>query len=179
MVLQCLQQQFDWILKFRKKEKTDHVAKKIAAKLLARYPLPTRWIVAVYRDPDMTPIPIMARADIKPKLSGGYVLQDGDLYVALYPFAEGEEPMMIDGRQVDEFCSRRIPGAGDDNRQCDVGSSDGEFIYDQLRRQGIVPSQANLIVVPRGGDLTLKMVPEGSLNPFFTKSFPDFHIVAF
>ena len=62
---------------------------------------------------------------------------------------------------------------------CDVGSSDGEYVFDELRRQRIVTDNHDLIVVPSEGQLSVRTVPLGSLPPFFAKKYPDFDIIAF
>lgn len=157
---------------------TEQVAEQVSEAMTGLYPLPTRWIVAVYTD-DRNPNSRAAVKPIKPKLSANYNVKDINGYhVAIYPFFDGQSPRMVNGQLVDEFCNRPVTAAGK-MPQCDVGSSDGEYVYDELRRQGIVPSNLDLIVVPSGGKLSVRTVPLGSLPPFFAKKYPDFDIAIF
>lgn len=157
---------------------TEQVAEQVAEAMSGRYPLPTRWIVAVYTD-DRNTISRAAVKPIKPKLSASYNVKDINGYhVAIFPFFDGQSPRMINGQLVDEFCNRPVTAAGK-MPQCNVGSSDGEYVYDELRRQGIVPSNLDLIVVPSEGRLSVRTVPLGSLPPFFAKKYPDFDIAIF
>lgn len=99
-------------------------------------------------------------------------------HVALFPFMDGRQPQVIDGAAIDDFCGRPVPGAGD-MPQCDVGSTDGEYVYNELRRLNIVPNYLDLIVVPSQGRLSVRSVPLGNLPPFFAKNYPDFDIIVF
>ncbi len=164
---------------------TEEVAERVAQVMAETYPLPTRWIVAVYTDErgqqiqEEIPISRQAVKPIKPKLSADYNIENiGGYKVALFPFTNGTSPKMIDGRRIDTFCNQPVTGAGQ-MPTCDVGSSDGEYVYDELRRLRIVPNNLDLIVVPSEGQLSVKTVPLGSLPPFFAKNYPDFDIIVF
>lgn len=165
---------------------TENIAERVAQIMSEVYPLPTRWIVAVYSDerrqqmnPELNQISRAAIKPMKPKHSAEYHIKNINGYqVALFPFLDGATPKMIDGRRVDAFCNQPIRGAGQ-MPTCDVGSSDGEFVYDELRRLRIVPDPLELIVVPSEGQLSVRSVPLGGLPPFFAKNYPDFHIIAF
>ena len=168
---------------------TEDIAERVAQIMSQNYPLPTRWIVAVYTDergrPTQIPEQVPAETSrasmktIKPKHSSHYHIKNINGYqVALFPFNEGAAPEMIDGRNIDAFCNRPIKGAGQ-MPICDVGSTDGEYIYDELRRLRIVPDPLDLIVVPSEGRLSVRSVPLGSLPPFFAKNYPDFNIIVF
>ena len=157
---------------------TEEVAEQVAQVIATLYPLPTRWIVAVYTD-DRESVSRAAIKPIKPKLSTNFNIKNvNGFHVALFPFLEGKMPHIIDARRVDEFCDRPIKGAGQ-MPTCDVGSTDGEYVFDELRRLGIVPDSFDLIVVPTEGQLSVRTVPFGSLPPFFAKKYPDFNIIVF
>ncbi|KAI9552507.1 hypothetical protein GHT06_022873 [Daphnia sinensis] len=177
LVGECFQRQLSEI---RSEESTtEQVAEQVAQVMATRYPLPTRWIVAVYTDERELSISRAAIKPIKPKLSANFKVKTANGYhVALFPFLEGKQPHLIDGRRIDEFCDRPVQGAGQ-MPTCDVGSTDGEYVYDELRRQGIVPEPLDLIVVPTEGQLSVRTVPLGSLPPFFAKKYPDFDIIVF
>ncbi|XP_057380848.1 uncharacterized protein LOC130703374 [Daphnia carinata] len=177
LVGECFQRQLSEI---RSEESTtEQVAEQVAQVMATRYPLPTRWVVAVYTDEREMSISRAAIKPIKPKLSANFKVKTANGYhVALFPFLEGKEPHLIDGRRIDEFCDRPVQGAGQ-MPTCDVGSTDGEYVYDELRRQGIVPEPLDLIVVPTEGQLSVRTVPLGSLPPFFAKKYPDFDIIVF
>lgn len=182
IVEECFQLQLTDIFDFdgqpEQPVSTDQVAQQVAETMSQLYPLPTRWIVAVYTD-DRNAVSRAAVKPIKPKLSASYNVKDINGYhVAIFPFLDGQSPRMINGQQIEQFCNRPVPGAGQ-MPLCDVGSSDGEYVYDQLRRQGIVPENLDLIVVPSEGQLSVRTVPLGGLPPFFAKKFPDFDIVVF
>ncbi len=163
---------------------TDKIAEKVAQALSLLYPLPNRWIVGVYRDEreQLRQMGLNSRAavmPIKPKLSAEYNIKNISGYnVALFPFPDGTKPKMINGRFVDVFCNRPVIGAGE-KPTCDVGSSDGEYIFDELRRLGIVPVPLDLIVVPSDGQLSIRTVPPDNFPPFLSKHYPDFDIIAF
>ncbi|KAK4037352.1 uncharacterized protein LOC116928371 [Daphnia magna] len=178
LVGECFQRQLSEI---RSEESTtEQVAEQVAQVMATRYPLPTRWVVAVYTDErETSSISRAAIKPIKPKLSANFNVKTANGYrVALFPFLEGKQPHLIDGRRIDEFCDRPVQGAGQ-MPTCDVGSSDGEYVYNELRRQGIVPEPLDLIVVPSEGQLSVRTVPLGSLPPFFAKKYPDFDIIVF
>lgn len=157
---------------------SEQVAEQVANVMSNLYPLPIRWAIAVYTDERNT-ISRAAFKPIKPKLSANYIVKDINGYhVAIFPFFEGQNPRMIDTQLIDQFCYRPIIAIGKITR-CNVGSSDGEYVYDELRRQGIVPPNLDLIVVPSEGKLSFKTVPHGSLSFFFAKKYPDFDIVIF
>ena len=158
---------------------TEEVAERVAQIMAEVYPLPTRWVIAVYTDQRGQQNSRAAVKPIKPKLSANYNIKSiGGYNVALFPFVNGTSPKIIDGRNIDKFCSRPVTGAGQ-MPTCDVGSSDGEYVFDELRRQRIVTDNHDLIVVPSEGQLSVRTVPLGSLPPFFAKKYPDFDIIAF
>ncbi|XP_057379662.2 uncharacterized protein LOC130701895 [Daphnia carinata] len=173
VVEQCFQRQLGEI---RSESTTEQVAEQVAQVMSTLYPLPTRWIVAVYTGQQG-----MERGAIKPlksKLSADFNVIINGFHVALFPFLSGKMPQMIDGRRIDHFCNRPVKAAGQ-MPTCDIGSTDGEYIYDELRRLGIVPDPLDLIVVPSEGQLSVRTVPLGSLPPFFAKQYPDFDIIVF
>ncbi|XP_057380741.1 uncharacterized protein LOC130703149 [Daphnia carinata] len=169
LVNDCLQRQLNETAK--NVTTSDQLADQVANVLSTLYPLPIRWIVAVYTNRTLP-------SRTKSKLSADYAFDLNGFHVALFPFVQGEMPNIIDGRLVDAFCSRPVREAGGAHI-CDVGSNDGEYVYNELRRLGIVPDAAQLIVVPSKGQLSIRVTPTGSLTPFFAKRYPDFDIVAF
>lgn len=177
LVGECFQRQLSEV---RSDESTtEQVAEQVAQIMSTRYPFPTRWVVAVYTEERAMSISRAAIKPIKPKLSANYNVKTANgYYIALFPFQEGKEPHLIDGRRIDEFCARPVQGAGQ-MPTCDVGSTDGEYVYDELRRHGIVPEPLDLIVVPTEGQLSVRTVPLGSLPPFFAKKYPDFDVIVF
>ena len=164
-----------------RKESTSDVAGKVARIMSQLYPLPTRWIVGVYAD-KREQLEQMGRADvqpIKPKVSAHYNIRNISGYnVALFPFPDGTKPKMIDGNSVDVFCNRPVIGSGN-KPTCGVGSADGEYIYDELRRLRIVPDAVDLLVVPSAGKLSVRTVPFNSFPPFFSKHYSDYDIIIF
>ncbi|KAI9554738.1 hypothetical protein GHT06_020014 [Daphnia sinensis] len=150
---------------------TEQLADQVANVLSTLYPPPIRWIVAVHTNRTLP-------SRTQSKLSADHAFSFNEFHVALFPFVQGQMPNIIDGRLVDEFCSRSVREAGG-APICDVGSNDGEYVYDELKRLGIVPDTVQLIVVPSKGQLNIRVVPPGSLTPFFAKRYPDFDIVAF
>lgn len=155
---------------------SDEVAEQVGQVISSLYPLPTRWIVAAYTDDQGT-----SRGAFKPmksKLSADFNVMINGFHVALFPFLDGKMTKMIDGRRVDQFCNLPVTGAGQ-MPICDVGSTDGEYVYDEMRRLGIVPDSFDLIVVPSAGQLSVTTVPFGSLPPFYAKKYPDFDIIVF
>ncbi|XP_046444720.1 uncharacterized protein LOC124194530 [Daphnia pulex] len=176
LIGECFQRQLSQVRS--ESMSTEEVSEQVAQVISTRYPLPTRWIVAVYTD-DRDSVSRAAIKPIKPKLSANFNIKNvNGFHVALFPFLEGKMPHIIDGRRVDEFCARPVKGAGQ-MPTCDVGSTDGEYVYDELRRLGIVPDPLDLIVVPTEGQLSVRTVPLGSLPPFFAKNYPDFNIIVF
>ncbi|KZS02863.1 Uncharacterized protein APZ42_034531 [Daphnia magna] len=172
---ECFQRQLSEV---REGSTTEQAAEQVAQVMSTLYPLPTRWIVAVYQDKKEKKLPRGSVKPLKSKLSADFNVIINGFHVALFPFLDGKMPQMIDGGRIDHFCNRRVKAAGQ-MPICDLGSTDGEFIYDELRRLGIVSDSLDLIVVPSEGQLSARTVPLGSLPPFFAKKYPDFDIIAF
>lgn len=158
---------------------TETIAARAASRMSLLYPLPTRWVVAAYHDEQQSLLSRASPKPAKPKLSANYNIHIvNGFHVALFPFLDGTMPRSFNGQNVDAFCNRPIRGTGD-MPQCDVGSTDGEFVYDELRRLGIVPNNLDLLVVPSRARLSVRSVPVGGLPPFFAKHYPDFDIIVF
>lgn len=171
LVSDCLKRQLNETAK--NVTSTEQLADQVAKVLSTLYPPPMRWIVAVHTNGTL----LQSRA--KSKLSADYAFHLKNYHVALFPFyTNGKMPIIIDGRLVDQFCVQPVREAGG-SPICDVGANDGEYVYNELRRLGIVPDTAHLIVVPSKGQLSIRVTPSGSLTPFFAKRYPDFDIVAF
>lgn len=175
VVEECFQRQLGEI---RSESTTEQVAEQVAQVMSDLYPLPTRWIVAVYTDYQATELSRGAIKRLRSKLSADFNVVINGFHVALFPFLSGKMPQMIDGRRIDHFCNRPVKAAGQ-MPTCDIGSTDGEYVYDELRRLGIVPDPLDLIVVPSEGQLSVRTVPLGSLPPFFAKNYPDFNVIVF
>lgn len=167
---ECLKQRLLPIFRWTKKKTTEEIADKIASTLTSELPSENlQFIVAVFRD---------VGPPMKARTSARYVFSNQDaITVAVFPLKQNFR-YQANGKAVRDFCHRAIPGAGD-KTFCDVGSVDGGFVFDRLRKEGIVPPENELVVVPKLGQLAVREIPPRSVPSLRFEMFPDFDIVLF